>query len=232
MPKAREPYETDNEGRETHPAFGQISVHRITSTPGEVLFQTDIPHSSYVRIEVREAERNRDLKHDWVFPKQLLCGVSMSEAQFASFVASAGTSGVPCTVDRVGSGYYGLGERPGLVLEPRLQLTHEEVQKAAHDAYAGIQEALSAYVDALGEAGKGSSAARKDALRNLQAAVRNAGKNVDYAAQRLEEHAEEVVEKSRADIEAMIARLAEQAVLPREAVPEIASPRPSLGEGQ
>jgi hypothetical protein len=39
----------------------------------------------------------------------------------------------------------------------------------------------------------------------VSTAIRNAELNVDYAAQQLAEHAEEVVEKSRADIEAMVA---------------------------
>ncbi len=40
---------------------------------------------------------------------------------------------------------------------------------------------------------------------DLNAAIGNAAPNVDYAAKKMTEHAEEVVEKSRADIDAMAA---------------------------
>lgn len=204
MPKRREDYVTGNEGDEHHPAFGLISVHRISATPGAVLFQSDIRHPEYVRIEVHEATRKRDLAHDWVHPGKLLCGASMSMSQFASFVASGGTEGVPCTIEQAGSGSHEPGDRPGLNPASRFSVTHDEVRAAAAKAYADIKTRLGEYEEALRLTGAGAAAGRRNALRNLQAAVANAAPNVDYATRRLDEHAEEVVERSRADIEAMI----------------------------
>lgn len=223
MPKDRTDSEPFGDGSDRHPAFGMISVHRIQSTPGEILFQSDIRHSSYVRIEVHEADRHRENKHDWVFPGKLLCEVSMSEAQFASFVASGGTTGVPCTIERVNEGDYGLGNRPGLSLSPRLQLTSEEVRNAAQAAYQEIKEALSTYEETLNESGKGSTAAKKHALNMLRSKVNNATPNIGYATRRLNEHAEDVIEKSRADIESMVMRMAEQNGIDRGDLPAIDS---------
>jgi hypothetical protein len=210
MPKERTDPVTDQDGDERHPAFGLISVHRIQAMPGEVLFQSDVRHQEYVRVEVSEATRKRDLSHDWVYPGKKLLEVSMSMTQFASFVASGGTSGVPATIDFVGTGSYGAGQRPGLSPESRLAQTTEEVRAAAAQAYGGIAEAFKAYEQALALQGAGSAAARKAALRGLQSSITNAVPNVTYAAERLDEHAEAVVEKSRADIEAMVTRMAER----------------------
>jgi hypothetical protein len=221
MPKQREDYVTDDRGDEHHPAFGLISVHRISATPGAVLFQSDVRHPEYVRVAVHEAVRKRDLKHDWVHPGKLICEVSLSMSQFASFVASGGTSGVPCTVEQAGPGSHEPGTRPGLNPASRLSVTHDEVRAAAAAAYAGIKARLGEYEEALRLAGAGSAASRRGALRNLQAAISNAAPNVDYAARRLDEHAEEVVERSRADIEAMVSAAQGQPRAVEAAVPAV-----------
>jgi hypothetical protein len=210
MPKERIDPVTDQGGDEHHPAFGLISVHRIQATPGEVLFQSDVRHQEYVRVEVSEATRKRDLSHDWVHPGKKLLEISMSMTQFASFVASGGTSGVPVTIDFVGTGSYRAGHRPGLSPGSRLAQTTEEVRAAAAQAYGGIAKAFKDYEQVLKYAGAGAAAMRRNALRDLQASITNAAPNVTYAARRLDEHAEAVVEKSRADIEAMVTRMAER----------------------
>lgn len=218
MPKQREDHTTDEEGWERHPAFGMARVSRVHAAPGEVLFQSDVRHGEYVEVTVSEAARKRDLKHDWVHPECVLVKFSMSMSQFASFVASGGTEGVPVTLGWVG------GDRPGLRPASRLALTTAQVRAAAHDAYAGIEAAEAAYEKGLED--KVPAAERKRLLGNLRAAVKNAESNVEYAARKLTEHAEDVVEKSRADIEAMIAGAQN-----RQPPAEFDSPVGSIGDG-
>lgn len=226
MPKERTDHVTDEDGDERHPAFGLVSLHRISSTPGEVLFQSDLRHSEYIRIDVHEATRKRDLTHDWVHPGPVVCEVSMSMSQFASFVASGGTMGVPCTIEFTGSGAQKPGHRPGLNHAPRLSVTTDEVRAAAERAYGSIQAAFEEYAETLTDSGKGSAAVRRAALRKLQSAIANAAPNVAYATKTLDEHAEAVVEKSRGDLEAMVARMAERAGISPDAVQAI-----EAGEG-
>lgn len=214
MPKERTDPVTDEDGDERHPAFGLISVHRISASPGEVVFQSDLRHPEYVRIDVHEATRKRDLAHDWVHPGKVVCEVSMSMAQFASFVASGGTSGVPCTIEFTGGGEHGTGHRPGLNPAPRLQASLAEVRDAAGRVYAGVQEALARYEEALADTGKGSAARHRAALASLRSTLANAAPSMEFAARSLDRHAEEVVERSRADIEAMMVRTAERLGIP------------------
>lgn len=228
MPQLRADPVTDAEGVECHPAFGIIGVHRIHATPGAVLFQSDLQHQEYIRITVHEATRKRDLKHDWVHARRMVCEVSMSMAQFASFVASGGTEGVPCTIEFTGSGASEPGQRPGLKPAPRLARTADEVRAAAAQAYEGIQEALREYEQVLAE--KGPAADRRAALATLRSTVANAAPNVSYAAKALSEHAEAVVEKSRADVEAMVTRMAERAGISPAEVRAIAAMPQAAGE--
>jgi hypothetical protein len=199
VPRETVPVTQDEEGNEHHPAFGLATIHRITSNPGGVMFQSDIRHREYIMLTVSEATRTRDVKHDWVHATRVVCQVSMSMAQFASMVASGGQGdGVPVTIERTE-----LGDRPGMVLEPRLAKTTQEVRKAADEAFQDVMQAFSTYSEALDR--KAGAVERRNLLRNLKAAISNAGPNVEYAGKKLAEHAEAVVENSRADIEAMAA---------------------------
>lgn len=217
MPKQYEDFTTDENGDETHPAFGVVSLHRISSSPGAVLFQSDVRHPEYMRVAVHEAARKRDLHTDRVHPERMICEFSLSMAQFASFVASTGQgAGVPCTIEWTTTGTQEPGDRPGLIPAPRLALTHDEVLAAAHAAFDKIRTAEAAYEAALN--GKAPAAERKQALTDLRAAIANAVPNVEFAARRLDEHAEAVVEKSRADIETMVTRMAERVGLEPDAI--------------
>jgi hypothetical protein len=198
---------TGDDGIERHPAFGLARVGRIQATPGAVLFQSDARHHSYIEVTVSDADRRRDLKHDWVHPGRVLCKFSMSLAQFASFVSSAGTEGVPVTLE-----YADGASLPELPYEPRLSVSMAETHDAANAAFEGIKKRLAEYEALL--AGKPTAAERRKALSDLRAAVNNATGNVDYAAKSLAEHAESVVEQSRADIEALALGLADKLGLP------------------
>jgi hypothetical protein len=219
MPRQREDYVTDEEGWERHPAFGLISLHRPSSNPGAVLFQSDVQHPEYMVIEVHEAARKRDLSQDWVHPERAVLQVSMSMAQFASFVASTGQgSGVPCTIERTEPGSYAAGGRPGLIPAPRLSITHDEVRAAADRAFENIKKAEAELQEAMAAKPPVSAAERKRLLSSLHFAIVNATPNVAYAAKQLDAHAEAVVEKSRADIETMVTRMAERVGLEPDAV--------------
>jgi hypothetical protein len=51
---------------------------------------------------------------------------------------------------------------------------------------------------------------KREAMRTLKYAIANATGNVEFASKQLTEYAEDVVAKSRADIEAMVNRHAQQ----------------------
>lgn len=204
----------DSLGQEVHPAFGLISVHRVTSTPGDILFDSDVRHSRVIRLRIHRARRSRDLSHDHVSEAQSLIEVDMSEAQFASCVSSMNTMGVPCTLRRVGDDY----NVPGLEYAPRLKQTMDEVHEAASAAFAQIEQAM-AELDGLDA--KAGVKARREAMDTLRSRIRNAVPNVDWAGQQLAEQAEAVVQRARADVEAMVtAKAAQLGIEPSE----IASP--------
>lgn len=197
--RRREPEKpTLNErGDETHPAWGLIGASRVSSgSPGTALFDSDIRHGHFVIVTVRRATRNRRLGRDWKHGEEEIVQIAMSEAQWASFVSTMNVGdGVPCTLESVGR------ERmPAVEHEPRLAVSMDEVGRAGEKAMEEIQEAFAAY--------KKKKTAEN--LRSLESAIRNAPANMSFAAESLSEHAENVVQKARADVEAMVVRKAEQ----------------------
>ena len=193
----------DEYGYEVHPAFALVGAYRGSSHPGAVLFDSDILHNTTIRIRISAAARKRDLHHDWISGKDELIEVELSEAQWASFVSSMNVGdGVPCTLRHVN--HVPVAELPH---DPRLAYSMEETRQAARAAFEGIQAAMAAY-DALDA--KAPAKERKEALSTLRAVIRNAVPNVDYAGKTLVEHAENVVTKARADIEAFVVAKAQQ----------------------
>ncbi len=181
----------DEHGDEIHPAFGMVSVNRVTSSPPTSLFDSEIKHSHYVVLSVNRASRKRSLNQDWIHPDSRdLIEIAMSEAQWASLVSSFNTQGVSCTIQRTETQV----QVPAIPFDPRLAMSLDETKGAADRAFASIQAAMAAY--------EGQKNAAN--LRALRAAINNATANVQYAGETLVEHAEDVVQKARADIEAML----------------------------
>lgn len=188
--------QTDANGYESHPAFGVIGASRGSSQPGVALFDSDIKHTNTVRIRIGRAVRSRDLHHDWIGGREQLIELELSEAQWASFVSTMNVGdGVPCTVRRVGVDWM-----PDPPYDPRLAHSMAETHDAAIAAFSKIRDAMEAYEATL----KGPAKARNEALRTLRSTIQNAVPNVDYAGKVLVEHAEDVVTKARADIEAFV----------------------------
>lgn len=216
MQRETVPTTTNEDGWETHPAFGSITAHRITSNPGAVLFDSEIRHTAFVRVSISPMQRKRDLSRDWLHPdSHPLVEVDMSEAQWASFVSSMNTSGVPCTI-RVTESDWNV---PGLEFEARLALSAAETKSAAQKAFSEIEEAMAALESLPSNAGV---KARKEAMRRLHYAIEHAPANIEFAAQSLTKHTENVVQKARADIEAMVVTHAQKlGVEPTQMVREI-----------
>lgn len=206
----QQPTVTNDHGEDIHPAFGVITVNRHSHTPGAVLFDSDVRHVRTVVVTIETAARKRDLARDWIRPDKRITQIEMSEAQWASLVSSVGGQPVPCTLRQTQENH----TIPQLALDPRLALSANEVKNAGREVFDEITAAVAAF-DALDpKATAKEKRAAMDAIRN---ATRNIESNLDFVTGALTKHAEDVVQRSRADIEAMVMRASEQAGLPAAA---------------
>lgn len=208
-----QPSTTDARGDEAHPAFGMMRAGRVSNSPGSVLFDSDLRHQHTVVVTIETATRKRDLSRDWIHGERQLIEVEMSEAQWASFVSSMNSSGTPVSLRRV------QGERlPEMVYDPRLAHSLAEVKDAADKVFGRIQEAMAA-LDALDP--KAPAKERRTALGNLRNAIAGAEPNMTFASKSLIGHAENVVARSKADIEAMMLHSAERLGLSAADMPKL-----------
>lgn len=190
----------DEHGKEVHPAWANVAVHRSSvSPPGAVLFDSDIRHQHIITVTVSEAYRDRHLNRDWIGGGKQILELSMSEAQWASLLSSVNSSGVPATITfrdtREGDPHV-----PGMPYDPRLAHSANEVKDAAKKAVEDVARAMAAYKEkkTVGN------------LRHLEAMIGNLPSNLKFAADSLTEHTEEVVQKAKADIEAFVIDKANQ----------------------
>lgn len=187
-------------GEERHPAWGLVGIHRVSTGPeGADLFDSDVQHRESMVLTLREAYRKRDLGHDYIGSdgRVPIVEIQMSLAQWASFISSPNSGdGVPCTIRARESDPL----VPGVPHDPRLAESIDEVRGAADKAFGAVQEAFDAYAEKKTAAN----------LRTLKAAIANAPGNVEFAGKTLTKHAENVVQRARADVEAMVNAAAAQ----------------------
>lgn len=207
MRDIQEPVATpDRDGtRYTHPAFGQITVHRTHGGRG-VLYGSDFVHHSYVTIRIYESELSRGLSRDWHFAKREFVEVALSEAQWATFVSSFNIgAGVPCTIQH----------RDGKMI-PGFPL-RDEGQEYRVEANAKLKECLdlidATLVEVRDEASGLSKAKRERLTGSLEKARRELGANLPFVAESFGEHMEQRVEKARVEIHAYLAETVRRAGL-------------------
>ena len=205
MPRDYQEPTTEANGDETHPAFGVVTVHKYSSTPGAVLFQSDLQHGEYIVLQVHEATRKRDLKHDWVHPGKVLIEFAISQAQWAAMVSSMGNgSGTPITITHI----RGVGEIPGLPYQPRIAESLDETRAVIDELLAGLKDAY-AELDTL-ETTKAGVRERRAAREKIGRLISYAAGNAEFAVKSMNAQAERTVSQAKADIETIVAQAAQR----------------------
>lgn len=210
MPEVTE-IRVDDRGHETHESWLLIRANNVSSTPGHRLFDSEIPHGHFIKVVVTRCQRQRQLNRDYLYQKEVLLEMAMSQAQWGAFVSSFGNgSGVPATLEFLG----GQGYVPQAPAESRFDQSHEEVREAGAKALEEIQQSYERVMDAFENSGKRDL---REALTNMKYVLRNGPLNMEFAAKSLTEHVEAVVTKARADIEGMVLSAMERGELPESA---------------
>lgn len=178
----------------SHPAFGQISAHRISGST--TLYDSDFVHHNFIEISIRRSELSRDHAHDWHFPREELIAVKLSEAQWATFVSSLNMgSGVPCTLDTVAG-----QPMPDIPLRKQEDATKADLDIKVREATELVNAAIK---DIEGELGESISKKKRDAiLGHLRQLQRSVAGTMPFVVESFAKQMEQTVEKAKVEVNA------------------------------
>lgn len=210
--------------RYRHPAYGQIGASRCQG--GHLaLYGSDFRHNSSITITICESEFTRNLSRDWPHAKRQLIEVTLSEAQWATFVSSLNCGeGVQCTLD------YVMGEaKPRIAFRDAAAEHHAEVAETIRDGLAEIAKAREA-LEALGL----SKAKLSSVLAPLTRAEMELTSNAAFVVDSHSKAMEERVEKAKIEVNAYVTGAVMRAGLAsiQQGDPVVSLPAPSKPSDQ
>lgn len=224
----------DTEELETHPAYGQVGISRVSGQAKLYGSALDY-HHSFIRLEIRHSERRHSLHRDWHFGKDVIVEVNLSHAQFAEMITTPNVgTGVPCTLS-----FHSSKPGPGMIppIAASMQTEAEKVVEGFKEGQAEVVEKLRSQVEeghALLDK-KTIGKADRETLRGiLDYVMREVESNRPFAVQSFQEAAEKVVTQGKGEIEAFTMMAVQRLGLSKlSELRELASgePAPRLVEG-
>ncbi|HEX8885953.1 MAG TPA: hypothetical protein VF797_15805 [Noviherbaspirillum sp.] len=193
----------------SHPAYGRITLGKITAGGGVNLFGSDLKHTNLVSLKINLADEQRNLHESRARSRGVVCEVVMSEAQWAHLISSSGMGdGNPCTFRMRPDEGYRLMDVPGIEREESPQETYaREVQEKCtkYVEHAGKALAQVRELVAAGKANKG----QLQALAGLLASVaEQMPSNMAFAQDQFAESMAKTVNDGKIELETFVTNLA------------------------
>lgn len=213
-----EPTEITEDGpvggtRRSHPAFAIIGAHRY-SGGSDTLYGSPLKHHGGITVTIQFSDEHVSIGSHNYWPRHHAPGgatiaeVTLSEAQWATFVSTLNVgSGVPCTARYVKTGP--TESLPGIVdkdhAKKRSEFIHDqtaELTKRVHDVVAEMDRLLA------------QPSFKRSELKGLRSkmstAIDHMPGNMQFTADMLTEHNEKLIESAKAEVSAMVTRMAMQ----------------------
>lgn len=181
--------------------YGMISVHRTNST-GTHLVGSDIEHQQFITLKISTANYERNLKNDWFFPDRNLIEISMSLSQWAEFISSPNTSGVPCTLERIQGKC--LFEDEEVPFVDKIKLHDDEYKRHWANNVKELKTLIANLSDSFEN--KESRKTQRELIRQLEILIKNFIPNEKFAINEFEEHIEKRVNQAKTEISNYLAR--------------------------
>lgn len=197
-------YSEYDESHIQHPAFGIVSVSRV-STNGHRLFASDLSHSEYIKISIHEAhtvetdgiQSHRQKRGDG---GNSVAEIELSPAQWASLVASFGVGeGVPCTLRRVRDG------KTKLLPEiDQFESTRERFERQIHETVekqTGLLQEIVGELASLAAKGKANKTELNELCRRMAVVTNNMPSEFAYSTKLMQEVMEHIIASGKAELE-------------------------------
>ena len=179
---------------ETHPAYAQIRVSRVSGQA--YLYGSDFKHQHFLEITIAASELNRSLSNDSPHARQEYIQVALSEAQWANFVASPNIGmGTQCTLQHLqGVQTPQIPSAPQRAEQFKLELgeTLKNAEQFMNKLAAQIKDSTAPQVQ------------KREMLSTLTQAVNNLTTNVNFVADQFGKHVEHTVEHAKIEVGAYL----------------------------
>ena len=178
--------------------MGMISWSR-TCGSARPLFGTEIETANPVKLSISHAEESRDLSRNWYHARKEIIDIEMSPVQWAEFLVSGNTSGVPCTIKYLN----------GMKMsDPKTSTIKEDYNKETEEAFDNFEKAFNKVAKTLKEQIDTKKPMGKAALENLLNEVEilrtNTVSNVNFVKHSFKEDMDKIVTKAKAEFNAYV----------------------------
>jgi hypothetical protein len=181
-----------------HPAFGMISYGRVSGQ--SKLVGSELSHSHYMRLTISEAKQYRNLHEDRFHEHKEIVKINLTEQQWATFISSPNTSGVPCTIRYRPDSSAKLTEMPPVEEENKHELAKKELVEYGDELTNKLQQ----QVEKLRELLAGGPIKKSDlnvAVKELDQIVTGIKHNMPFHVEQHKEMMEKNVSSAKSDIE-------------------------------
>lgn len=187
----------------THPAFGMISHSRV-SGGNQTLAGSDLRHNHTMVLRVHSATMNRSFHSEKFYQDDILLEVAMSESQWATFLSSGNTLGVPCTINTRAEEAAPLIRVPTIEPESAHEKTVNELEDYAKDIVADMRRELAELEDLVNAKGSVSKTALRAKIKSLSHATMETASNIPFVVTCHKEVLEENVQAAKLEVEGYV----------------------------
>lgn len=178
--------------------MGMLSWSR-TSGSARPLFGTEIEISNPIRLEICHAEECRDLSRNWYHPKKQIIEIELSPIQWAEFLTSGNTSGVPCTIKYLNREKMS-EPQPSTIIEDYNYEVEEHFDEFGK-SFDKVAKTLKEQIDSNKPMGK---KALEELLREVKILRTNTMANVDFIKDSFKEDMDKITVKAKAEFNAYV----------------------------
>ncbi len=181
----------DNEKTRNEDYMGMISWSKSYNASPRNLFGTEIKTDNPITLRINKVEETRDLSRNWYHSLGQVVEIEMSPIQWAEFLTSGNTSGIPCTIRYIG------GQRMSDPKETEMFNDYNEEVEEHFDKFKEIEDIVKGAIDSK------KPMEMKD-LSSLLNKIHNAIANVDFVKDSFKEDMNNIVGKAKAEFNAYV----------------------------
>jgi hypothetical protein len=186
------------ENQKSEDYMGMISWSRINCGSARPHFGTEVKTSHPIRLKICTANESRELSHNWYFAGKRIVEIEMSPVQWAEFLTSGNTTGVPCTLKYL--------DGKGFMSEPKETTIKEDYNKEVEesfnkfgDSFDKVAKTLKEQIDTNKPMGK---KALEELLREVGILKELATGNIKFVKESFKEDMDKIVTQAKAEFNA------------------------------